>query len=59
MKLMVINDGENYYLAEEINHITAKEHQEKLRNGELTISNPIFRFTFLDKFRNAYYELGK
>ena len=52
-RLMIINDGRDYYLIEEtLDGLSAEKQQELLKKGELTNFNPIYRFTFLDKLRN-------
>lgn len=49
-KMVIINDGRDYYLAEEMS-MGAKKMQESLKDGTLTGFTPVFRFTFFDKFR--------
>ena len=58
MKKMIINDGRYYHVIETINYYTAKELQDKLRNGISIGFTPIYTFdfnmNFIEKFKKIH-----
>ena len=49
-KTFIVNDGKDYYLAQ--TYGSGEELQKELKEGTLTDFTPIYKFDFLDVFRN-------